>query len=168
MDATCSQNQTASSTQLSLFSTSFAHPLSFTYSSPGKPPPWKRNHHSGPSVAPLDGPIVEVRYRAIIPNARSLQTLPSPARAAVAACELALVRRQRGVVRHRNDATVDTRARVFTQWLAHLSFDDESLRTLTWPTKVSKARAGSIWAPTPLLPSSRCQGLAGGAPLISR
>jgi len=35
MDATCSQNQTASSTQLSSFSTSFAHPLSFTYSSPG-------------------------------------------------------------------------------------------------------------------------------------
>jgi len=42
MDATCSQNQTASSTQLSSFCTSFAHPLSFTYSSPGKVPPRKR------------------------------------------------------------------------------------------------------------------------------
>jgi len=30
MDAPCSQNQTASSTQLSSFFTSFAHPLSFT------------------------------------------------------------------------------------------------------------------------------------------
>jgi len=57
--------------------------------------------------------------------------LPSPARAAVAACALAQVQREQGEVRHRNDATVDTRARVFTQWLAHLSFDDESLRTLT-------------------------------------
>ena len=131
MDATCSQNQTASSTQLSSFSTSFAHPLSFTYSSPGKLPPWKRKHHSGPSVALLDGSIVGVRYRANIPNARSLQPLPSPARAAVAACALAQVRRQRGDVRHRNDTTVDTRARIFTQWLAHLSFDDYSLRTLT-------------------------------------
>jgi len=74
---------------------------------------------------------VGVRYIANISNARSLQTLPSPARAAVAACALALVRRERGDVRHRNDATVDTRARVFTQWLAHLSFNDESLRTLT-------------------------------------
>jgi len=90
-----------------------------------------RKPHSGPSVTFLTGPMVGVRYRANIPNARSLQTLPSPARAAVAACALAQVRRQRGDVRHRNDATVDTRARVFTQWLAHLSFGDESLRTLT-------------------------------------
>ena len=88
MDATCSQIQTASSTQLSSFSTSFAHPLSFTYSSPGKAPPRKRKHRSGPSVALLAGPIVGVRYRANIPNARLLQTLPSPARAAVAACAL--------------------------------------------------------------------------------
>ena len=71
------------------------------------------------------------RYRANIPNARSLQTLPSPAPAAVAACALAQARRKRGDVRHRNDAAVDTRARVFTQWLVHLSIDDESLRTLT-------------------------------------
>ena len=148
MDATCSQNQTASSTQLSLFSTSFAHPLSFPYSSPGKLAPWKRKHHSGPSVALLDGSIVGVRYRANIPNARSLQPLPSPARAAVAACALAQVRRQRGDVRQRKDATVDTRARVFTQWLAHLSFDDESLRTLTGQRRFPKHGQAQLGANT--------------------
>ena len=64
-------------------------------------------------------------------NARSLQTLPSPARATVQACALAQVRGERGDVRSRNDATVDSRAGFFTEWLAHLAINDESLRTLT-------------------------------------
>jgi hypothetical protein len=69
LDATCSQNKKASSTQLSSFSTSFAHSLSFTSLSPGKAPPRKRTHHSRPSVVLLTGPIVGVCYRANIPNA---------------------------------------------------------------------------------------------------
>ena len=90
-----------------------------------------RKPHSGPSVSFLTGPIVGVRYRANVPNPRSLQTLPSPARAAVQACALAQVRRERGDVRSPNDATVDSRARIFTKRLTHLAFNDESLQTLT-------------------------------------
>jgi hypothetical protein len=119
------KKKTCSST--GTFSPGPSHILSTSHSCTGQPHQGRRKLSGGSVVTILTRPTLGARYRANLPNARSIQSLPSPARAAVQACALAQIRRRRDDVRERNDKTVDFRAQVITSWLASLDFDDESL-----------------------------------------
>jgi len=74
---------------------------------------------------------VGLHYAAVLPDARAVSALPSPAKAAYTAVCAAQCTRSRGDIRGRNDRTFESRAANFARWMAKVGFHDQSIAALS-------------------------------------
>ena len=80
--------------------------------------------------------ILGLRYHAMLPTA-DVSNLPSPARAFIDLSRNSFVTADRGNVRRRNDATLESRARHFTAWLETAGFTVDNFNlvdVMTFPS----------------------------------
>jgi hypothetical protein len=73
------------------------------------------------------------RYRTHLAGPERLSALPSPLRATYRAAERRYLGKTRGLVRDKNDRTLDNRAHHFAKWLANVGYDDVSILDLGEP-----------------------------------
>jgi hypothetical protein len=68
-----------------------------------------------------------IHYRAALPSADVVSSLPSPLRTAFGHAALDYKQRDRGMVRAKNNQAVDSRAKNFANWMARMRLHDNTV-----------------------------------------